>query len=95
MDVPTTADVLASINAFLARHDMKQTRFGAEAVADPNLVKSLEDGASPRLERLHRIREYMQRKDVEVFGEGHVASAPATAGASSGKPPEISGGVAA
>lgn len=63
MDIPTSSEVVEHIEAFLVRHGMAQSRFGAEATGDPNLVAALRKGASPSLQRLHRIAAYMNRVD--------------------------------
>lgn len=66
MELPTTDDIVARIEAFIERHAMSASRFGAEATGDQNLVPDLRRGLSPRLERLHRIVDYMARKDAEL-----------------------------
>ena len=65
MELPSIEQVLEKIDAFVERHGMSPTRFGAEATGDQNLVSALRGGASPSLKRLHRIADYMRRKDEE------------------------------
>jgi len=73
MELPTSSEVLSTIDAFLTRHGMAPSRFGSEATGDANLVAELRKGLSPRLNRLHRIKAYMARIDREAAVE-HVAT---------------------
>lgn len=81
MDIPTSAEIIERIERFLERHDnMAPTRFGREATGDPNLLADLRKGISPKLDRLHRISEFMARKDAE---RDHAPADSAEAGATS------------
>lgn len=89
MDIPTNEQVIAAIESFLERHDMRHTRFGREATGNPNLVKSLRDGAAPTLTVLQRVSDYMKRKDLDLdHVDGGIAS---PAAASSGKSCDLAG----
>ena len=89
--LPTNPELIASIEAFLARHDMAPTRFGSEATGDPNLLASLRAGTSPRLDRLHRVADFMKRKDAEVSAADHADAGTATAAPlSAGNPAPLS-----
>lgn len=67
MDIPTSAEIIDLIERFLERHDnMAPTRFGRESTGDPNLIADLRRGVSPKLDRLHRISEFMARKDADL-----------------------------
>lgn len=66
MDVPSQSQVIASIEAFLARHDMAPTRFGREATGEPQLLQSLREGRSPSLKVLASVSAYMRAKDGET-----------------------------
>jgi len=74
MELPTTEEIIASVEAFLARHAMAPSRFGRDATGDQNLLADLRKGASPSLARLHRMREFMEAKDAELAGADHDAS---------------------
>ena len=63
MQLPTPEDVIAAIDAFIERHGMSPTRFGADATGDPNLIAALKGGSSPSLKRLHRIAAFMNDRD--------------------------------
>lgn len=87
MDVPTTSDIVAAIERFLARHDdMAPTRFGREATGEPQLLDSLRRGRSPSLDTANRIVTFMRAKDDEAgFGPDHedgvcTAACPPSAG---------------
>ena len=67
MEMPTTSDLLNSIELFLGRHgDMAETRFGREATGEPQLIASMRRGRSPSLDTAGRITAYMRFKDGEV-----------------------------
>lgn len=89
--LPTNPELIAAIEAFLARHDMAPTRFGSEATGDPNLLASLRAGTSPRLDRLHRVADFMKRRDAELPGADHAGAGTAPADTpSAGKPAALS-----
>lgn len=52
--------LLASVEAFLERHNMPPTTFGAKAVNDAKLVANLRSGADIRTRTADRIREFME-----------------------------------
>lgn len=90
--------MIASIEAFISRHRMKPSRFGAEATGEPQLLASLKHaGRSPSLRVLERIAAYMARKDAEAgLAADHAASdSDASAGTSSGKAGDVTAQVAA
>ncbi|MCP4025694.1 MAG: hypothetical protein GY736_05195 [Sphingomonas sp.] len=98
MDVPTTSDIVAAIERFLARHDdMAPTRFGREATGEPQLLESLRKGRSPSLDTANRIVSFMRAKDEEAgFVADHDAgNCAAAVASSSGMIGEISTQVAA
>lgn len=51
----------AEIEAFLARQQMAPTRFGREAVGDPNFVFQVRDGRMPGLRLVDRVRVFIRR----------------------------------
>lgn len=71
MDIPTDSDLLEAVDAFLARHGMKPTRFGAEATGEPQLLSSIRDGRSPSLKVWRRVAAYIRRKDAELAANDH------------------------
>lgn len=91
MNVPTHAEVIASIDAFQKRHpQIKDARFGREATGEPGLVARLRKGSTPTLRMLERIKAYMIEKDADRHGDLNIADAAA---ASSGKIEKISASV--
>ena len=58
MDIPTPAELVGKIEAFIARHDMAVTRFGRDAVGDPNLLSDLRDGK--RLPGLAKLKAHQR-----------------------------------
>jgi hypothetical protein len=70
MDIPTPEELVHKIEAFIARHRMAETRFGRDAVRDPNLISDLRAGQRlPGLTKLNRIADFMRQKDAAVAGE--------------------------
>lgn len=66
MQIPTRPELLASIDAFLERHDMKPTRFGREATGEPQLIDSIRNkGRSPSHDVLLKMADFMARYDRE------------------------------
>lgn len=79
MEVPKHEEIVEAIDAFLARHQMAHTRFGAEATRDANLVNDLRAGRrSPRLSLLHKIKDFMDARDAEREAGGADHDAPDT-----------------
>lgn len=66
MDIPTEAELLTRIRAFLDRHDMAPTRFGREATGEPQLISSIESGRSPSLKVVQRVMQFMADRDAET-----------------------------
>ena len=79
IDVPSDAELVDAIEAFLDRHDMRPTRLGSEATGEPQLVSSIKGGRSPSLRVLQRLKAYMRRKDAELAGADHAGDATAAA----------------
>lgn len=59
MQIPSDIELLASIDAFVARHGMAPTRFGREATGEPQLIDSIKGGRSPSLKVWRKIAEFM------------------------------------
>lgn len=53
--------MLQLIEAHLRQRRMTPSRFGREAVGDPNLVPQLRDGRELREKTAHRVREYLAK----------------------------------
>jgi hypothetical protein len=68
MDIPTPEEFLAKVEDFCRRHDMAETRFGRDAINNPNFIAGLrrDPPVSPTLETLNRIAEFMAGKDAEL-----------------------------
>lgn len=64
MQIPTEAELLDRIRAFLDRHEMAPTRFGREATGEPQLISSIEAGRSPSLKVVQRIAAFMAERDA-------------------------------
>lgn len=75
MDIPTPAELVEKIEAFIARHGMAETRFGRDAVRDPNLLSDLRAGQRlPGLTKLNRIADFMASRDAELVGADHAVT---------------------
>jgi hypothetical protein len=57
--------LLTRIERHLRRRRMTPTRFGREAVGDPNLVQQLKDGRELRSATLQRIVDYLDGDETE------------------------------
>jgi len=92
MDIPSPEELVSKIETFIARHEMAETRFGRDAVGDPNVLSDLRAGQRlPGLIKLRRIASFMARKDAEKAGADHAATDMTGAQArSSGKISEVS-----
>jgi len=64
MDIPNHAELLTLIETFCLRHDMAETRFGRDAVSNPNFIRGLRDGVSPTLDTLTKVGDFMAEKDA-------------------------------
>lgn len=60
MKIMTDADLLAAVEAFLARTGMKHTRFGREVMGDGSLVQHLRDGRSLSLRNAEKVVCFMR-----------------------------------
>lgn len=77
MELPTSDQIIEAIERFLARHgNMRPSRFGRDATGDANLIPALKAGAMPKLDRLHRIRDYMRAEDTKAGFDPDDVSAP-------------------
>lgn len=59
------ADLLAEIEACLARTGMTETAFGREAMADPGFVASLRRGRDCRFGTMIRVRRFIAARGSE------------------------------
>jgi hypothetical protein len=68
MDIPNHAELLEKVEAFCARHDMAETRFGREAVSNPNFITGLrrDPPVSPTLKTLNEVCAFMERIDGDA-----------------------------
>lgn len=60
MDVITDTELLERIEAFLAQHDMKPSRFGLETMGDGALVSQLKAGRSLSLKNAAKVVSFME-----------------------------------
>ena len=51
--------LLLEIEAFLAAHNMSESRFGQAALSDKQFIKQLRGGRDIRLSTLQRVRQFM------------------------------------
>ncbi len=63
MDVPSHAEVVALVDSFLTRRDMKPSRFGRDALGEPQFVSQLRAGRMPGLVTLTKLRDFMRERD--------------------------------
>lgn len=56
----TSADFRTRIDQFLLQSGMSATRFGREAVGDPNFVRDLRSGRAPTLRLAERVDLYIK-----------------------------------
>lgn len=66
MDIPTHAELVERIDAFLQRHDMAPSRLGREVTGEPNLIFSIREGRQPNLDTLNRLANYMAELDAAL-----------------------------
>jgi hypothetical protein len=57
--------LLQRIERHLRARRMTPTRFGREAVGDPNLISQLRDGREPRAATARRILDYLNDNESE------------------------------
>lgn len=58
--------LLLRIERHLRMRRMSSTRFGREAVGDPNLIAQLRDGREPRTATIRRIVDYLDANEPQV-----------------------------
>jgi hypothetical protein len=66
MDVPSHADVVAQIDAFLDRQDMAPSRLGRDALGEPQFVSEVREGRMPGFRTLRKLSEFMRRRDRQL-----------------------------
>jgi 2,4-dienoyl-CoA reductase-like NADH-dependent reductase (Old Yellow Enzyme family) len=57
--------ILNDIERYLRHTKTTPTRFGREAVGDPNFVQNLRDGREPRRRTVARVASYLDRRERE------------------------------
>lgn len=84
MDIPSPEELVEKIEAFITRHEMAETRFGRDAVRDPNLLSDLRAGQRlPGLTKLNRIADFMRQKDADLADPDHAGTVTTEAVAAS------------
>jgi len=69
MIVPSHAELIASIDAFLNRHpEIGEAKFGRSATGEPGLLQRLRAGSSPTLRVMTKISEFMTATDGGAEG---------------------------
>lgn len=66
MDVLSHTEVVAQIDSFLDRHDMKPSRFGRDALGEPQFVGEVRAGRKPGLATLGKLSEFMRAQDEKL-----------------------------
>jgi hypothetical protein len=69
MMIPT--EFLATIEAFLAKAGMTASRFGKDAVGDPNFVLDIRNGRSPSIKVAMRALEFIEAQKHTRASEQH------------------------
>lgn len=76
MNVPSHAELVELIDAFIARHAMAPSTFGREALNEPQFVLQVRAGRNPGLSTLGKLRDFMRERD-EALAMGQDDSAAA------------------
>lgn len=61
----TDKALLDKIEAFIAKHEMRPSRFGLEAMGDGALIKQLRDGRSLSLRNAERVVRFMDEFEAQ------------------------------
>ncbi|WP_147291674.1 hypothetical protein [Sphingorhabdus pulchriflava] len=72
--IPNDRQLLESIEAFIARHNMAPTRFGREAANEPAFIQSLRDGRAVTLKTANRLVAFMKQHDALLAADAAEAS---------------------
>ena len=80
MDIPTHAQLLERIDAFLARHAERRPRvserqIGVAVTNEPGLIGSIRRGRSPSLDTLNKLARYMEAEDAKLGAAATTAEA--------------------
>lgn len=72
-------ELLTDIEAFIAKHELRPTHFGLQALNDPAFVFRLRQGKSVRSDTIDRLREFMRdyrppKRRPQRGNEGAVAA---------------------
>lgn len=69
MDVITEDELVAEIEAFLDRHAMAPSTFGALAKGEAQFLTKLKGGRSPSLRVARKVLAFMRRRDAAVHAD--------------------------
>jgi hypothetical protein len=58
--------LIRRIDAYLRRTRTAPTRFGRDAVGDPNFVLNLRDGREPRTSTVRRVNRYLDEHEPPI-----------------------------
>ncbi|MEE8612239.1 MAG: hypothetical protein V3V60_15785 [Sphingomonas aquatilis] len=67
MDIPSHAEVVAQVDAFLRRQKMTASRLGRDAFGEPQFVNELREGRMPGLARLLKLSAFMRQRDEALI----------------------------
>jgi hypothetical protein len=83
MEIPTHAELVEQINSFLDRHQMAPSRFGRDALREPQFVLEVRAGRLPTLGTLRKLKAFMAARDEAL--ESEEANVGSTAPASTSR----------
>lgn len=61
-------DILPEIERFCAKHHLRESRFGRDAVNDTSFVPGLREGREPRRGTVARVRHFMATYSASEAG---------------------------
>ena len=63
--------LLQRVDAYLRRTKIPATRFGRDAVSDPNFVLELRDGREPRAKTVKRVIAFIEAAEAVAATQGY------------------------
>lgn len=66
MDIPSHAELVAQLDAFLIRQKMAPSSFGRAALGEPSFVSTVRAGRMPGLQTLLKISKFMRDRDAAI-----------------------------
>lgn len=65
--MPSHSELVATVDAHLKASGMAASRFGMEAVGDPNFVRDLRAGREPRSRVVGRVLAFIKAHNAETL----------------------------